>query len=157
MKETVLDVLMYLFDNYLSADFDWSEDDDVIADELEQAGFEEQDISTAIHWLSHLEDLYKDIGHQTESEQSVRMLTHQERVKLDTNCQGYLIELLGQGVLDPATREIILETAMAIDVQTLNMSQFKRLIALVLLHHPNAEVVITTDEDLYQDAEVIVH
>lgn len=158
MKETVLDVLMFLFDNYLSAEVELVGDEDEIADELEQAGFHEHDVSNALTWLGRLSDLYDGGYDLTDHERAVRVLTPQEKTKLDTKCQGYLLKLQAQGVLDIATREIILESAMAIDVQTLTLSQFKRIIALVLLNNPNTEAIAASGEDLiYQEIGGVPH
>lgn len=158
MKEAVLDVLMFLFDNYLGVEVELSGGEDAIADELEQAGFHEHDISKAFNWLSTLPEMYQDIYQFADHPKSVRILTKQERVRLDTKCQGYLLELEAQGVLDPASREIILESAMAIDVQTLNLKQFKRIIALVFLNNPSAEAMVACGEDLlYQEIGGVVH
>ena len=157
MSETVLDVLMFLFDNYLSVEVDVSDDEDAITDELEQAGFQEGEIYKAFNWLSALSDMYRDTQLKDHLRAS-RILTSEERLRLDTSCQGYLVDLCDQGVLDAPTREIILESAMSIDVQTLNLSQFKRIIALVLLNNPSVEAIVTTEEDLiYEDIGGLVH
>ncbi len=158
MEETVLDVLMFLFDNYLNAHVELVGDDDDIADELEQAGFDEIDVSKALNWLGDLSDLYRE-GYDFVVQGNVqRILTVHEKTKLDTKCQGYLMKLKRQGVLDFATTEIILESAMAIDVQTLTLDQFKRIIALVLLNNPNAEEIAASGEDLiYQEVGGIPH
>lgn len=158
MSETVLEVLMFLFDNYLSAEVELVGDEDEIADELEQAGFHEGDVNKALNWLGALSDLYREGYELVDHDRAVRVLTPQEKTKLDTKCQGYLMNLQAQGVLDPATREIILESALAIDVQTLSLGQFKRIIALVLLNNPNAEAIVASGEDLfYQEVGGVPH
>ncbi|HET9843097.1 MAG TPA: DUF494 domain-containing protein [Gammaproteobacteria bacterium] len=158
MKETELDVLMFLFDNYLGVEVEFSGGENAIADELKQAGFHEQDINKAFDWLSTLSDLYQDGYELPEHSRALRVLSTQECAKLDVKAQGYLWQLEGQGVLDPTTREIILESAMAIDVQTLNLQQFKRIVALVLLNNPKAEAIVASGEDLvYQEIGGIFH
>lgn len=152
MEETVLDVLVFLFDNYLTSEIDVIGDEEEIADELEQAGFQEIHVSKALDWLGDLSDLYRDGYELAFSSNSSRILTKQEKNKLDIESQGYLLELQQDGVLDHATVEIILESAMAIDVQNLTLDRFKRIIALVLLNNPEAEAIVATSEDLvYQE------
>lgn len=158
MEETVLDVLMFLFDNYLSADIELVGDEEEIADELEQAGFHEHDVNKALDWLGALADLYGEGYELAEHKQSMRILTAEEKAKLDVQSQGYLLKLQAQGTLDTATREIILESAMAIDVQTLSLGQFKRIIALVLLNNPNTEAMAASGEDIfYQEIGLVPH
>lgn len=152
MEETVLDVLMFLFDNYLNAEVELIGDEEEIADELEQAGFQEIHVTKALDWLGDLSELYKGGYELALRYNSTRILTKQEKAKLDIKSQGYLLELQEQGVLDPPTLEIILESAMTIDVQILTLDRFKRIIALVLLNNPNAEAIVASGEDLvYQD------
>ncbi len=54
MKETVLDVLMYLFDNYIEDDVEFTPDEDVLRVELKEAGFGEHQVSKAFDWLEGL-------------------------------------------------------------------------------------------------------
>lgn len=158
MKETVLDVLIFLFDNYLNAEIELVGDEDDIADELEQAGFEEQDVFKALNWLGALSELYHENFQVRESKAALRNLTRYEREKLDVQAQGYFIKLQNQGILDSTTREIILESVMAIDVQNLNLGQFKRIVGMVMLNNPKAESLVACGEDLiYREAGGLTH
>ena len=61
MKENVLDVLMYLFENYM---YDEPEDDpdrESLQSSLLQAGFSEIEINKAFEWLDGLAD-QRDAG-----------------------------------------------------------------------------------------------
>ena len=55
MKENVLDVLMYLFENYLDDDDNETEADrETLTVELEEAGFAKLEINKAFDWLENL-------------------------------------------------------------------------------------------------------
>ncbi len=54
MKENVLDVLMYLFENYLEDDNVYQTDRDTLKVELEEAGFADREVSRAFTWLEAL-------------------------------------------------------------------------------------------------------
>ncbi|HSN17506.1 MAG TPA: DUF494 family protein, partial [Gammaproteobacteria bacterium] len=55
MKEHVLDVLMYLFENYLDDDDNETEADrETLTVELEEAGFAKPEINRAFDWLENL-------------------------------------------------------------------------------------------------------
>ena len=47
MKESVLDVLMYLFDHYIEQDHDYRPDQDALRFHLQEAGFEDRQVSKA--------------------------------------------------------------------------------------------------------------
>ena len=54
MKDNVLDLLIYLFENYMSADDEPRPDRQTLKLELDKAGFVEPDISRALEWLDGL-------------------------------------------------------------------------------------------------------
>ena len=51
MKDNVLDLLIYLFENYMSADDEPRPDRNTLKLELDKAGFAEPDIERALEWL----------------------------------------------------------------------------------------------------------
>src|SRR5690606_39970787 len=56
MKESILDVLLYLFEHYFSEDADLVRDRDSLQAGLLQAGFSPAEISKAFDWLDALAD-----------------------------------------------------------------------------------------------------
>jgi Smg protein len=154
MKENVLDVLSYLFDNYLDLDFGVIGDENTLVCELEQAGFPAQEIDKAFDWLGELIDLnVQNVDFLNLPQHSMRILTSDEQAKLDLECQGMLIALERSNCLDPISREIILERAMAIEVERLTLSHFKRVIALVMLNRCWSDDVVAWVEGLVYDPD----
>ena len=66
MKETVLDILIYLFENYFDADIESAPepDRDTLKDELERAGFSEHEVNRALQWLEQRDN--QEIVHEEE-------------------------------------------------------------------------------------------
>ena len=58
MKESVLDILIYLFENYFDAELSVAPepDRDTLKEELERAGFSEREVGRALEWLEQLAD-----------------------------------------------------------------------------------------------------
>ena len=54
MKESVLDVLMYMFEHYFDEDADMEADRDNLEHALLQAGFPESEVNKAFTWLEDL-------------------------------------------------------------------------------------------------------
>src|SRR3546814_19766368 len=54
MKESILDVLLYLFEHYFTEDADLVRDRDSLQSGLLQAGFSPAETSQAFHWLDAL-------------------------------------------------------------------------------------------------------
>ena len=92
MKDNVLDLLIYLFENYMSADDEPRPDRDTLKVELDKAGFAEPDIERALQWLDGLSG--EQLGKVAEATaRAVRVFSSQESMRLDTDVRGYLMYL----------------------------------------------------------------
>ncbi len=159
MKENAVDVLMFLFDNYLSLEEGMPTDEITLACELEEAGFETNNINKAFDWLGELADIKQaDLAVVQFSSKAIRVYLPQEQLKLDVSCQGFLHQLENMGLINSASREMIIDRAMAIDCQTLSLTQFKRIVGLVMLNSPKQGELHAWIEDLiYDESEAILH
>lgn len=153
MKENVLDVLMFLFDNYLTVDQGMPEDEATLACELEEAGFQATNIHKAFDWLGELAEINQGSEMIREASlSSFRVFDEQELFKLDVSCRGFLLQLEEMGLIDPPIRELILERAMAIEAVQLSLQQFKRIIGLVMINSPHHdEALLWLDELIYDE------
>ena len=106
MKETVLDVLMYLFDNYEDEDVKLTPDQDALRDQLIDAGFAEREVGKAFDWLEELAT-QKDNHYPSDitGSSASRIYHDKELQKLDTECRGFLLFLEQAGVLDLQDRD----------------------------------------------------
>jgi Smg protein len=160
MKENVIDVLMFLFDNYLSYEEGMPGDEESLATELEEAGFHSIEINKAFDWLGELAEIQKTDFTliRIPSVQSMRAFLPQEAQKLDIACRGFIFQLEQIGLLDTATRELIIDRAMAIDVEQLSLQQFKRIVGLVMLNSGTHEEMLAWIEDLiYEEMGTQIH
>jgi Smg protein len=159
MKENVIDVLMFLFDNYLSIEEGMPTDEVTLATELEEAGFEAKNITKAFDWLGELAEIKQaeKVTVHTKGK-AIRVYLPQEQHKLDVGCRGFLHQLETMGLLDTSTREIIIDRAMAIESPQLGLGEFKRIVGLVLLNSGEHDEMLAWIEDLiYDDHDAILH
>ena len=159
MKENVIDVLMFLFDNYLTAEEGVSTDEETLTYELREAGFETKEITKAFDWLEGLAGVRQlPPGALSKEVRSIRVYTLEEEAKLGAPCRGFLLGLEQTGILDPISREIIIDRAMAIDTQTIRLQQFKRIVGLIMVNRTHREEILAWLEDLiYDDIPEILH
>ncbi len=151
MKENAVDVLMFLFDNYLSLEEGMPTDEMTLACELEEAGFETNNINKAFDWLGELADIKQaEVVIAPSSKTALRVYLPQEQQKLDVACQGFLHQLESVGLINSTSREMIIDRAMAID-SSLSLTQFKRIVGLVMLNSPAKDELHTFIEDLVYD------
>lgn len=147
MKETVFDVLMYLFENYyMDEELPVSPDQESMEQELQNAGFPAQEITQAFDWL---ESLSKN-SHPSDipTGNSIRLFSRDEMDRLDTRCRGLLLFLDQMGVLTPSSRERVIEQAMALENEDFDIEQMKWVVLMVLFNQPGEEAAYAWMEDM---------
>jgi Smg protein len=158
MNETVLDVLMYLFENFSEQDYDFSPDQMVLREELLSAGFGEPEIDRALDWLEELAATDQVPFANKPAKRSVRMFSMRELARLDTECRGYVVYLEQIGILSPVQRELVLDRLMALDSVDIDVDQVKWVVLMVLFSQPGEESAFARMEDLvFEDDASVVH
>lgn len=152
MKENVFDVLMYLFDNYLDDDYEMDTDQDSLRDVLAHAGFEDGQVSKAFDWLESLSpENEAACGNTFASDISHRIFNDQEMEKLGTDCRGLITFLEQANILDAHDRELVIDRAMALESDEIDLFQLKWVVLMVLLNQPGKEAAFTWMEGVVMD------
>lgn len=146
MKETVLDVLMYLFQSYTDGEVDNDPDRQSIQSELLAAGFSSREIQQALEWLDSLVD--RQSVPLRVAPGSCRIYIGPEMDKLDVECRGFLLCLEQGGVLDSETRELVIDRVMALESDDIGLHQLKWIVLMVLFNQPGREEACAWLEDL---------
>jgi Smg protein len=139
MKETLLDVLLYLFENYFYDDPAAVRDRDSLQAGLIQAGFSPAEASKAFDWLDGLDQLRTPCASELVSLGPLRVYALQEQARLDLDCRGFLLFLEQNGILDGALREQVIDRAMALDQPELDLDDLKWVVLMVLFNQPGRE------------------
>lgn len=142
MKESILDVLLYLFENFVYDDPESLNDRDSLQASLLEAGFSPSEISKAFDWLDALarERPQLDVVAAGIGGGPVRVYAPEEIAKLDTESRGFLMFLEHNGVLDAERRELVLDRIMALDADEVDLNDLKWVILMVLFSQPGQEV-----------------
>ena len=147
MKDNVLDLLIYLFENYMSADDEPRPDRDTLKVELDKAGFAEPDIERALEWLDGLSG--EQLGQVAEATaRAVRVFSGPELTRLDTDVRGYLMYLENVRILSGAQREVVIDRLMALEADEIDVEQVKWVVLMVLFSQPGQESAYAQMEDL---------
>lgn len=146
IKETVLDVLMYLFENYQTGEFSDHENKETLQDELIAAGFPEEEVRHAFTWLDGL-------AHQRQLPLlfgpggAMRIYTREEQDRISTDCRGFLLYLEQLGILTAQNRELVIDRLMAI-TEEIDLERVKWVCLLVLINQPDSEEAFLELEDM---------
>ena len=133
MNENLLDVLLYLFENYPISDL---QDDGPVRDDLDEAGFLPEEIDDAFAWLRDTSPVNQKLVSKPGND-AVRLFTPEEAERLSPQCQGCLHALQQHQVLNGATREIVIDRLLALadehnDVDDIDVDQLKWVVMMVL-------------------------
>jgi Smg protein len=125
------DILVFLFENCQQAELAY--DRDRVARKLSAAGFEDSDISEALHWLAGMRVAPVSVrAPLPDARSSFRAYAPRELAKLDAQCRGFIMTLEHSGVLNAETRELVVERALATSGEALSLEQLKLVVLMVL-------------------------
>ena len=158
MKESVLDVLIYLFDHYIEQEFMLIPNQTDLKSQLNQAGFADIQIDKAIDWLEGLAIKKDGLDESVVCSKSTRVFSDIENKKLDVECKGFLIFLEQSGVLDYEDRELVIDRVMALETDVIELQQLKWVVLMVLFNRPGKEAAFAWMEDIILDeVSTVVH
>jgi Smg protein len=157
MKETILDVLLYLFEHYFYDDPDAVRDRDSLQNGLIQAGFSPTEINKAFDWLDELAR-QRPVSATPRLDTPVRVYSEPELDRLDSECRGFLMFLEHSGVIDADQRELVLDRVMALDQDEVDVDDLKWVVLMVLFNQPGSEAAYAwMESQMFEDEPEPVH
>ena len=155
IKQSVVDVLMFLFERYLDDDelhetSRVTDGRDNMQTRLEEMGFHNHEINLAFDWLEDLAELQDKQQFIPIKDTSTRIYSEQEKKLIGTESIGFLHFLEQTNILTPITRELILDRVAALG-QPLDAEQMKWIIMIVLHTHPGEENTLALMENFLFD------
>lgn len=158
MKESVLDVLIYLFDHYVEEELEIRPDQEDLKTQLVQAGFADIQVDKAIDWLEGLTTQKDKLDTRALRSMSIRVFNEIENEKLDVECKGFLLFLEQSGVLDSEDRELVIDRVMALETDLIELQQLKWVVLMVLFNRPGKEAAFAWMEDVViDDFSAVIH
>jgi Smg protein len=154
MKENVLDVLIYLFENCMfdEDEEEYEPDQESLAHELSQAGFDHGTIDRAFEWLENLAQLCeRRFDARPPKRGALRHYLACETARIGVEARGFLLKLEQCGVLDSSAREMVINQLMALGVDSIDMDQLKWVVLMVLGNTTEGEGVSELTESLVLD------
>lgn len=147
MNPSVLDTVLFLFENYLE-DCDEPPQRATLENVLRSGGFPEPTVHRALDWLEVLDEPEQEFAPDTFGAGSCRIFSMQECARLTTQARGFLTYLEQIGVLEPALRERVIERLLALDDGVADIEEVQWVVLLSLLRRPGQEAAFAQMEDL---------
>ena len=154
VNENIIDVLIYIYENFMDSEEAVPSDQIMLEEELIQAGFPKIEVRKAFDWLDELAWRQGSLEiTDIQQNRSIRVYTEDERQRLDLEIQGMLLYLEQSGILDQRSRELVIERAMALDTEELAADDVKWIVLLVLLNQPGQESAFALMEELVYNGD----
>lgn len=151
----MFDVLVYLYETYYRPDA--CPEVDVLAKKLSAVGFEEDEITQALDWLTDLAHTADQLSDQAPQEvafpKTIRVYVPRELAVLDPEAIGFLMFLESANVLTPWQREIVVERALAACNDTISLDKLKVIVLMVLWSQGKEPDGLIFDELFFDDED----
>lgn len=155
----MFEVLMYLFENYMDGSAALNADQDTIVNELEQAGFSRNEIGRALDWLDGLSRMQATVqSGPAFTAWAIRHYSMEECERLSLEGRGFLLYLEQLGILDPMTREVVVDRLMALDARDVDLGRIKWVVLIALFNQPDKKSALSLLQDMIlSDAFDVLH
>ncbi len=133
-------------------------DNDTIVLELERVGFDRFEIDRALDWLDGLNEIQQSVQRQQSSTHAIRHYVPEEKKRLGVEGQGLLLHLEQINILDPATREIVIDRIMALDPREVDLGRIRWVVLMALFNQPDKQSALSLLQDMIlADAFDVLH
>ena len=152
MNENIVELLLYLFENYIYDNDSEEFDKQSIKHGLSQAGFTSSTINHAFSWL---EDLQSDVGTFQSiplSTDGFRVFSVHEQLKIDDESIDFIYYLNNSGILDNVQREILINAIMKLETNQFDVDDLQWLALMVLFSQPDQKQAFAHLEALMFDS-----
>lgn len=115
-----------------------------IAEELEQVGFDPFEIGRALEWLAGLNLYQTEVQRGTAPNLlAMRHYLPEEAEQLGVEGLGFLMYVERLGILDPATREMVIDRVMALDPKEIHLGTIKWVTLMALFSQPDRKPALS--------------
>lgn len=147
--DELLDMLLQLCSEQALSGGEFELDYDELLPELESQGFDRSSVLSALDWIN---DLVGELDTEESDRGATRVYTPQECALLGTDARNCLIKLENMGILNPVTRERVIDQVIALQKMGLDASLVKWVTYLVLCSHPGQDAELDRMELFVADS-----
>lgn len=155
----MFEILMYLFENYMDGSVALNTDQSTVVSELETAGFNQNEIGRALDWLDGLNRVQEIVQSGTPlTPHAMRHYSPEETERFGIEGQGLLLYLEQLSILDPMTREVVIDRLMALDSRSVDLGGIKWVVLIALFNQPDKKAALSLLQDMVlSDAFDVLH
>lgn len=138
----MVEVLAFLFENFLHRQIDIQAHFDQIARELPQVGFDVEEVDGAMDWLDETLRSERFDTPLLKESRSPRLFTALEIAKIDNEARGMIYFLSNNCLITPSIRELLIDRAMALRINTVTKTELRWVLLFVMMNtHARQDVL----------------
>jgi Smg protein len=150
----MFEVLVYLYETYWRPDA--CPDHAQLTRKLSAAGFETDEIQEALSWLDGLAGAAESYSGK-QSANALRVYSVAEHERLGEESIGFVSFLESAGVLPPPMREMVVDRAMAVGANPIDLEDLKVIVLMVFWSLGEEPDALILDELFVAPEERVVH
>jgi Smg protein len=134
-------------------------DSETIVLELERVGFDRYEIDRALDWIEGLNEFQTAVlGSRPISSNAIRHYLPEESERFGIEGMGFLLYLEQVGIVDPTTREVVIDRVMALDIREVDLGRIRWVVLMALFNQPDKKSALTLLQDMIlADAFDVLH
>lgn len=127
----MFEVLVFMFENYFAGHA--APDDEIMEQELFEAGFEQSDIAGAFSWFQQMKlMLTSSESTYSHAATAMRAFTSSELKKINTESLSFIIFMQQAGVINDMERDLIIDRAMALTQVEIKIEEMRWITMMAL-------------------------
>lgn len=124
-------------------------DNETVATELQRVGFDRYEIDRALDWIEGLHDFQQSVRSGPDiTSLATRHYLLEEIEQIGMEGVEFLTHLERLGIVDPLTREAVIDRVMALDVREVPLGRVKWVVLMVLFHQPDKKAALFLLQDM---------
>jgi Smg protein len=158
MKQHMMDVLVYVFENYMTEHYNLKETGhrQQIISGLQKIGFSPGLIEDAIVWLQQVSQKPDNLIQQSQN--AVRHFSHKEQQILGVDGIDFIEYLMAQGILSNQSRELLIDGLLYLKADNIEVDDLQWLALIILFSQPDQEqAFVDLERLLFDSAEICEH
>ena len=155
MKQHMMDVLVYVFENYMTEQYNLKESDhrQLIINGLQKIGFNPGLIEDALLWLQQVGQAPDTMIQPASS--SARHFSQKEQQILGHDGIDFIEYLMAQNILNHHSRELLIDGLLYLKADNIDVDDLQWLALIILFSQPDQEQAFVDLERLLFDAAEI--
>ncbi len=139
MKETILDILMFMFQSYVDDEDGAELDKNLLHENLINAGFSGKNIEKAFEWLEAIPGENESFLLKKPKKNSFRLYSDAEYEKIGDEGLCFLMFLERLDIFHGEIREHVIDRIMALDTYSVDLGQIRWVVLMILFNIPGNE------------------